>query len=230
MSSLLKSSIGKKFFMSVTGLFLITFICVHLSLNLLLIVDDSGDLFNMAAHFMATNPAIKIMEPVLALGFLVHIIWSIVITLENMKARPISYNTGDKVLSCTAPSKNMLILGGMVLIFLVMHIANFWWKFKISHEGLVAVNVMQAGVSVEMENAYALVAGLFKSSVAYCIIYMVGATLLGLHISHGFWSAFQTIGWNNQIWRKRLEVIARIFAWVIALGFAIIPLYFMIKF
>ncbi|MDC1105308.1 succinate dehydrogenase cytochrome b subunit [Prolixibacteraceae bacterium] len=230
MSSFMKSSIGKKFFMSVTGLFLITFICVHLSLNLLLIFDDSGDLFNMAAHFMATNPAIKIMEPVLALGFLVHIIWSFVITLENRKARPISYNSGDKVLSPIAPSKNMLILGGLVLAFLVMHIAQFWWKFKITHEGLTAVHVMQSGVSVEMENAYAVVAGLFKSSALYCIIYIVASGLLGLHISHGFWSALHTIGWNNQIWRKRLEVAARILAWVIAVGFAIIPLYFMIKF
>ena len=78
--SFLSASIGRKFLMSITGLFLVTFIIVHLTLNLFLIFDDSGDLFNIAAHFMATNPLIKLMEPVLAIGFGVHILWSIIIT------------------------------------------------------------------------------------------------------------------------------------------------------
>ena len=78
--------------MSLSGLFLITFLCVHLALNLLLIFDNSGELFNQGAHFMATNPLIKVVEPVLAIGFIIHIIWASVLTLQNQKARPVKYN------------------------------------------------------------------------------------------------------------------------------------------
>jgi succinate dehydrogenase / fumarate reductase cytochrome b subunit len=89
--SFLNASIGRKFLMSITGLFLILFLLVHMSINLMLIFDDSGDLYNIAAHFMATNPLIKIMEPILALGFVIHILWSLIITYQNMKARPVNY-------------------------------------------------------------------------------------------------------------------------------------------
>ena len=88
MSNFLTSSIGKKVIMSLSGLFLISFLCVHLALNLLLIFDNSGALFNQGAHFMATNPIIKIIEPILAIGFIIHIIWASVLTLQNQKARP----------------------------------------------------------------------------------------------------------------------------------------------
>ena len=94
MSNFLTSSIGKKVIMSLSGLFLISFLCVHLALNLLLIFDNSGALFNQGAHFMATNPIIKIIEPILAIGFIIHIIWASVLTLQNQKARPVKYDLG----------------------------------------------------------------------------------------------------------------------------------------
>ena len=225
----LSASIGRKFLMSITGLFLVSFILVHLSLNLLLIFDDSGDLYNMGAHFMATNPGIKLMEPVLAAGFLIHIIWSFAISLENYKARPIGYKMKTTSKTKGWASTNMLILGALVLVFLVIHIYNFWYHVKIVKD-LGEVTVMQAGIHVEMEDAYTLVADLFMSSVVYCIFYIVGAVLLGFHLAHGFWSAFQTIGFNNDKWMSRLKFLANLFAWVIALGFSVIPLYFMIKF
>jgi succinate dehydrogenase / fumarate reductase cytochrome b subunit len=229
--SFLNASIGRKFLMSITGLFLILFLLVHMSINLMLILDDSGDLYNMAAHFMATNPLIKIMEPVLALGFIVHIVWSLIITLQNMKARPVKYTKTQQGQNSTWVSRNMLILGAMLFTYMGLHLFNFWWKMKFAgHPLLEEITVMQAGIPVKMENAYALVADLFKSSVLYCIIYIVGGWLLGLHISHGFWSAFQTIGLNNDIWRKRLYALAQIIGWIFTVGFAVIPLYFMIKF
>ena len=224
----LSASIGRKFLMSITGLFLISFILVHLSLNLLLIFDGSGDLYNMGAHFMATNPGIKLMEPVLAAGFAIHIIWSFAISLENYRARPIKY--GKKTASKTKgwASTNMLILGALVLVFLIIHIYNFWYHIKIVKD-LEEVTVLQAGIPVVMEDAYTLVADLFRSSVIYCLIYIVGAVLLGFHLTHGFWSAFQTIGFNNDIWMVRLKFLANLFAWVVAIGFSLIPLYFMFK-
>jgi succinate dehydrogenase / fumarate reductase, cytochrome b subunit len=229
--SFLNASIGRKFLMSVTGLFLILFLIVHMSINLLLIFDDSGDLFNIAAHFMATNPMIKIMEPVLAIGFGIHILWSLIITIQNMKARPVGYLKTSQAINSTWASRNMLILGAMLFVFIGIHLYHFWLKMKITGDPLLShITVMQGGIPVEMENGYALVSTLFKESTFYSIFYILGGWLLGLHVSHGFWSAFQTIGLNNQVWRKRLFTVAQVIGWIFTLGFAAIPLYFMIKF
>jgi succinate dehydrogenase / fumarate reductase, cytochrome b subunit len=229
--SFLNASIGRKFLMSTTGLFLILFIFVHLSINLLLIFDDSGDLYNIAAHFMATNPMIKIMEPILAIGFIIHLIWSLIITLQNWQARPVRYRKTQQAINSSWVSRNMLILGGLIFVFLGIHLFNFWWKIKYAGDPMLTeTQVLQAGVMVTMKNSYALVAGLFKVSNLYCMVYTAGSGLLGLHISHGFWSAFQTIGLNNDIWRKRLYLLAQIIGWIFVLGFSVIPIYFMIKF
>ncbi len=225
MSSFVNSSIGKKFFMSLTGFFLMMFLLVHLSVNLLLLFDDSGNLFNLGAHFMASNPIIKIVEPILALGFVLHIVYASYLTLQNQKARPTNYKKVDLKKSSTWASRNMFVLGMLILIFLVLHIMNFYWKLKIVN---TVPHVLIDGV--EMENAYELVAGLFKTSLVYDLIYIAGAVFLGIHLSHGFWSAFQTIGWSGSIWRKRIEIVGKVFAFIIAFGFSIIPLYFLLKF
>ncbi len=227
MSNFLSASIGRKVFMSLTGLFLISFLLLHLTLNLLLIFDDSGNLFNQAAHFMATNPIIRIMEPILALGFIIHIIWAGWITLDNMRARPQGYASGDQLLKWWAPSKNMFILGGMVLIFLALHIFNFWVKIKITGDSLLD---QVTGGGVEMHNTYALVSNLFIHYPIYDMLYVIGGILLGLHLSHGFWSAFQTIGLNNINWMKRLKFLANLIGILFAVGFSAIPVYFLLKF
>ncbi len=220
MSSFLKSSIGQKLLMSLTGLFLITFLCVHLGINLLLMFGD-GSLFNVAAHFMATNPLMKVLEPILVVGFLVHITYASVLTLQNQKARPQGYATVDQSQSSKWVSRNMYVLGGLVLVFLVLHIVNFFWKVKFGHVASVTID------GVEMHNTYALVASLF-SIWWFDVIYIIGAILLGLHLYHAFWAAFQTIGLSNNVWRCRLETIGNVYAIVIAAGFSIIPLFFLI--
>jgi len=227
MSNFLSASIGRKVFMSLTGLFLISFLFIHLTLNLFLIFDDSGNMFNQAANFMATNPFIRIMEPLLALGFIIHIIWSGWITLENMQARPTGYASGDQLLKWYAPSKNMFILGGMILIFLILHIFNFYVKMKFTGDPLLN---QPTGTGIEMHNAYALVSNLFINYPLYDVIYILSGIFVGLHISHGFWSAFQTIGLNNIKWMDRLKFLANLIGFVFAIGFSSIPLYFLIKF
>ncbi|PID89774.1 MAG: succinate dehydrogenase [Bacteroidia bacterium] len=223
MSNFLTSSIGKKLLMSITGLFLIVFLVVHLSINLLLLIRDDGDLFNQAAHFMATNPIIRVVEPLLAVGFIVHIIYATFITLHNRKARPVAYLKTDQSNNCTWQSRNMYILGGLVLIFLVLHIVNFYWEIKIA-KTLDPVNVS----GVEMDDTYKLVTSLFQQWW-YAVIYVLGAIFLGLHLSHGFWSAFQTLGWSGHLWRKRLTVVSYIYAIIIGFGFAIIPIVLMFQ-
>lgn len=226
MSKFLVASIGRKFLMSITGIFLLVFIAVHLSLNLLLVLDDSGELFNLGAHFMATNPLIKIMEPLLGLGFLIHILWSFYLEFQNWKARPVKFEKRTISGSSSWASRNMLILGALVLTFLVVHVINFFWVIKFNPESMQTVHVN----GTEMENTYLLVSGLFKSSVLYGVFYILGGILLGIHLSHGFWSAFQTLGLSNKHWMKRWQLVGTLYAIIVAVGFSVIPLYFLIKY
>ncbi len=226
MSRFFKSSIGQKLLMSVSGLFLIVFLLVHLLANLFLLAGS--DAFNIIVHFMDTNPLIQIMQPVLALGFIVHIIYASILTIQNQKARPKSYDKVALSHSSTWSSRNMYVLGAFVLIFLVIHMFNFFWKMKVSGDPLLADVVVNGET---MHNGYALVAGLFTDptlGIVYSLVYILGAIFLGLHLRHAFWSAFQTIGLSNQLWRQRLTALGNIYALVIAVGFAIIPIFFLI--
>ena len=225
MSKFLTASIGRKFIMSITGLFLLVFVGVHLGINLLLIFDDSGELFNQGAHFMTTNPLIKIMEPILGLGFVIHIIWSFFLEYQNWMARPVKYAKKNMSGASSWASRNMLVLGALVLVFLIIHIINFFVKMKFTGDPALTEITVQG---VHMENAYALVAGAFKASILLGVFYILGGILLGFHLSHGFWSAFQTLGLNNKNWLNRWKVIGTIYAIVIAAGYAVIPLYFML--
>ena len=224
MSKFFTSSIGQKFFMSITGLFLMMFLMVHLILNSLLLFGD-GELFNQAANFMSSNPIMKVIEPVLALGFILHIFYASFITLKNQMARPQKYKVANKTKASWA-SKNMFILGGLVFVFLVIHLANFFWKVKF---GTVAA-ISYDGGQTDLHDVYGLVTALFKGWWWYDALYILGAIFLFLHLTHGFWSAFQTIGWDNDKWICRLKTIAYIYAIIIAGGFAFIPLYFLIKY
>ncbi len=224
MASFLQSSIGQKLLMSLTGLFLIVFLVVHLVVNATMLFDNTGILYNEAAHFMATNPVIKVVEPLLAIGFIIHIIYSLMLTIQNLKARPQGYKSVNQSKSSKWSSRNMLILGGLVFTFLVIHIINFYWKMKVTGEGIATVQVGET----EMHDAYTLVSNLF-AQWWYMAIYVVGAVFLGLHLNHAFWSAFQTLGLSNILWRKRLDVLGLVYTLVVAGGFAFIALFSFIK-
>ncbi len=225
MSRFFQSSIGQKLLMSVTGLFLMVFLLVHLFANLFLLAGS--DAFNIVVHFMDTNPLIQVMQPVLALGFLVHMIYASILTIQNQKARPQNYDNIELSHSSTWSSRNMFVLGALVAIFLIIHLMNFFWVMKFNAEhGMTEVTID----GVTMHNGYALVAGLFTAEtwgVVYSLVYVLGAIFLGLHLRHAFWSAFQTIGLSNKQWRKRLTAIGNI-SLIIAVGFAIIPIFFLI--
>jgi len=213
MSSVFSSSIGKKLVMSLSGLFLIIFVLVHLILNSFLVFDATGELFNAGAHFMAI-PVIRFgLQPVLFGGFIIHIIYASILTLQNMKARPVKYASQDLGDSSTWSSRNMFVLGGLILVFIAMHLMHFFVPIQI--QGDVA-------------DDYQLVINLFTNGtmgMVYTGLYIVGAILLGLHLAHGFWSSFQSIGFSNKLWRSRLEKVGYFYAIFVAAGFAIIPLY-----
>lgn len=228
MANLFSSSIGKKLLMSITGLFLITFLLVHLTLNSFLLFDgmlglEEGQLFNAGVHFMGSNPFIKVIEPMLGIGFAVHIIYSLIVSFQNMRARGSQkYQSGNKTEGVEWASKNMLILGVAVFAFLVVHLANFWVRMK----GIVPWHAEEVtfpyfGSMVTGEDAYSLVNRKF-GELWIVIIYLIGSIALAFHLAHGFWSAFQTIGWNNKIWMKRLKVLSLLLAWVFGAGFSVI--------
>lgn len=221
MSNFLSTSIGKKLIMSISGLFLVVFLLVHLTINMFILIDSSGELYNAGVHFMGTNPLIKIMEPVLAIGFIIHIVYASVLTIQNQKATPVKYAVTQKTKTTSWASRNMYILGFFVLVFIAIHMVQFFVKMKITGTAPLTEDGGHDG--------YKLVTELFTRhgilSYAYCALYLLAAILLGLHIRHGFWSAFQTIGFNNEIWKKRLFSLATIFAWFIGIGYSVLPIY-----
>lgn len=219
MSTIFGSSIGRKLLMSLSGLFLVIFLIVHLSINLLLLVPDGGQMFNVAANFMAM-PLIKFgLQPVLFGGFIVHIIYAAILTLQNNKARgSAKYASGNNTKDVMWASKNMFILGLTVSAFLVVHLIDYWIPLQFTH-GATSVTID----GVEMHNAYALVNGTF-SELWRVVVYLIGFLGLTIHLTHGFWSAFQTLGLSNNIWRKRWTVIGIAFAWIVGLGFSTIAI------
>jgi succinate dehydrogenase / fumarate reductase cytochrome b subunit len=208
------SSIGKKLIMSLTGLFLIVFLAVHLFLNLLLFGGE--EVYNAATHFMETNPLIFVMQYVLAGGFLLHMLYALVLSYQNMKARPVGYAVTKNCESSSWASRNMLITGATVLLFLVIHLMNFFIKMKFGEE-------------VEGEgNDFGMVVELFTHWY-YTLIYVIWFILLYFHLDHAFQSAFQTMGLNNKIWLARWKTIGTIYALIISLGFSVVAIWFFIK-
>jgi succinate dehydrogenase / fumarate reductase, cytochrome b subunit len=208
MSKILFSSISKKIVMALAGFFLLIYLPIHLYVNLMLLKTDPVP-FNTAAHFMATFPLIRALEIVLFAAFIVHIAWAILVQIQNWLARPIGYAKTNKA-NTSFFSRFMIWTGAVVLTFLVLHLFNFYF-IKI---GLVKGNA---------EDFYTVAHNLFKIP-AYDYIYLGSFVLLGFHLYHALFSAFQTIGLSNINWSRILKVVAAIYAIIIPVGFAIISI------
>ena len=202
------SSITKKFTMALAGLFMLTFLPLHLFINLMLLKSEPGP-FNTAAHFMATFPVIKIIEVVLFAAILIHISYGIWLQIRNWLSRPVGYVSGNKS-DISFFSKFMIWTGAIILTFLILH----WFNFYFIKLGIVKGNP---------EDFYSVAHNLFKIP-AYDIIYLSCFALLGFHLFHAFYSAFQTLGLNHRIWSPVVKVIAFIYAVIIPAGFAFISI------
>jgi succinate dehydrogenase / fumarate reductase, cytochrome b subunit len=207
MSKVLFSSISKKFVMALAGLFLITFLPVHLFINLMLLKSDPEP-FTQAAHFMATFPLVKIVEVILFAAIVIHISWGIFLQIKNWLARPVSYVSGNKA-ETSFFSRFMIWTGATVFIFLILHFFNFYF-IKI---GLV---------KGDPEDFYNMAHSLFAIP-AYNYIYLACFAVLGFHLYHAFSSAFQTLGLHHRIWTPVVKVVAFLYAIVIPAGFACVP-------
>jgi succinate dehydrogenase / fumarate reductase cytochrome b subunit len=202
--------------MALAGLFLITFLFVHLGINLLLIIDGSGELFNKAAHFMASNPLIQTFQWVLFAGFIIHMIYGLILQIQNWMARPNRYKVEGY--SHTSPfSKFMIHTAAIILIFLVIHLVNFFFKAKFGHLD----EVVYQGSSYE--DMGSLVRAQFQNAWVV-IFYIFSLIILAFHLHHGFQSAFQSMGWNHSRYTPFIKLLSTLIAIAVPLGFIAIPL------
>lgn len=220
MSNSCLSSIGKKLIMSISGLFLVLFLLFHMSMNLVAVF--SGEAYNAVCEFLGANWYALVGTMVLALGFIVHIVFAFILSLQNRKARGTErYAYQEKPAAVEWASQNMLVLGCIVFVGLILHLSQFWYKMQFAEI---------AGIT----NQYGVADGAawmqyYFGQLPVVICYLVWFVAIWFHLSHGFWSALQTIGWNNKVWMDRWKCISNIFATVVMLGFAAVVIAAYIK-
>ena len=214
-TNFLQSSLGKKVVMGITGLFLISFLVVHCLINAFIFVNDGGLLFNEGAHFMGHTVIIRIMEIVLFIGFVVHILQSLFLTLQNRKARPVKYAVDGGAANSKWYSRSMGLLGTLLLLFLIIHLAHFWVKSRVTGIPTVDAN--------GHENLYAIMQEVFQN-LWVVVVYVLGCISLAYHLMHGFQSAFQTLGLNHPKYTPVIKSTGFWFSIVISLIFAAMPI------
>ena len=208
------SSIVRKFIMALSGLFLIIFLITHLVINSLTLAS-SKDLFNEAAHFMATNPIIYAMQYVLALGFIIHIGMGIKLTIQNKRARSQEYVYNKMSKNTDLSSRSMIVSGGLVIVFLALHLRDYFYQMKF------------VGLP-EGTTDYDLVVNLFTNPY-YTAVYVIAFIVLGIHLNHGFKSAFQSMGANHKKYNPLIKTVSTAYSLVIALGFSTIAIFHFIN-
>lgn len=224
---LIDSSIGRKLIMSITGVFLVLFLIFHGTMNF--VVLFSAEAYNMICEFLGANWYALVGTKILAIGFVVHIIYAIYLTMQNRKARGnVRYAVSKSQKGVSKASQNMLILGTIVLGFMALHLYQFWAKMQLvelSHK----MGCETAGdITKAADGAYWI--SYYFSQKLYSIIYIVWLVALWSHLTHGIWSALQTTGLNNNIWLPRVKVISNILSTIIILMFMSIPVYFLLGF
>lgn len=221
------SSIGKKFIQAVSGAFLIVFLLLHATINFFSVIDSftgkfgavaaddklfsAGDgLFKLGCDFMST-PVISIMVPVLALGFLVHIVYGCWLTFQNVRARGgfKRYEVSSKAAADSWSARNMFVLGIVILGIVFFHLFHFWAKMQMPE--LLHIGTFE-------NNPYLLLTTVLGKWWVL-VIYLIWFAAVWFHLTHGFWSMFQTVGWDGSVWFKRVKVIGIIFASLICLMF-----------
>ena len=209
------SSIGKKWVMALTGIFLILFLIIHVSLNACIWANDGGVMFNEGAHFMGSTIVPRVLEIGLIAGFLIHIIQGIVLELQNRSKRKKGYAVSMGSKGSKWYSRSMGLLGTLILIFLVIHVSHFWIPNR-SHQGWLL------GEEINLYEQMKLV---FQNEWIV-LIYILGCISLAWHLLHGFQSAFRTVGVSNKKYIALLNGIGIAFSIIVPLTFALMPLSF----
>ena len=214
----------RKMIMALTGLFLCLFLIVHLSANCLLLLPEemARGLYNSYSTTLRESPLIQIVAYALYLSIILHVIYAAIITIRNRKAKPTRYAVNHFKENSSRTSQNMGWIGVLILIFILIHLANFWARIKLG---------IGAEVSLDSEghlDVYAVSYGLFQNTY-YVLFYTVLMIPLGLHLHHGLKSGFKTLGFYHSKGLKVLARVSLIYAVVISVGFGIIPLIVYLK-
>ena len=210
----------RKTLIALTGLFLSLFLIVHLSANALMLFPEhlARPWYNGYSTWLRENPLIMVIAYLLYISIIVHIIFALLVTLRNRKANPIRYDKNRKYENSSWASQNMGLIGIFILIFILVHLANFWARVKLG---------MGEGVGYDEsgnKDIYAITKSLFNN-IYYVAFYVLLMIPLGFHLFHGVKSAFKTLGFYHRKGLARLAKASLIYAWVMAFGFAIIPLF-----
>ena len=204
------TSVGRKFIMAITGLFLCLFLLEHLYGNLQLYKLDGGHAFNEYTEFMTGNMLIRTVEFILFAGIMIHAIDGFMLTLANRRARPVGYAVNRQSQNSTWFSRNMGLTGSILFVFLVIHLREFFF----AHRFLAAPESLAVSVANSFSTAW------------YATLYLVAMVILGSHLNHGFQSAFQTLGFNNHKYIKIWKKTGTVFAMMIMVGFGSFPIMF----
>jgi succinate dehydrogenase / fumarate reductase cytochrome b subunit len=212
LSFLFSSTIGRKLLMGLTGLFLITFLLVHCGVNACIFFNDGGETFNMAAEFMGTNWLIRSMEVVLFLGLILHVVQGLYLWNFNMNARKKKYAVNAGKANSTWYSRSMGLLGTLLLLFLVVHLKDFWITSRFTDK----ITSGEITLFEEMKIIFANPLAVF--------IYVAGCISLCYHLLHGFQSSFQTLGINQRAWNPVIQSAGRGFSIIVSVVFALMPI------
>ncbi len=216
----LGSSIGQKVIMSLTGLFLMLFLVIHLLGNFQLLKDDGGEAFNSYAFMMTHNPIIKTISYSLYLFILWHAVQGLRLWSNNRAARGATRYGVQHTRSSETSARNMAWFGIVILVFILLHLYQFWLKMKMG----VLAPVEVAGYDHPVQNLYLPVKAAF-ANIFYVLFYVISMVVIGLHLWHGFWSAFQTVGLNHPRYNGLIKGVGYAYSIGISLGFAIIPIW-----
>lgn len=214
-NGVLSSSVMRKFAMALSGLFLVVFLLQHLTINFTSVI--SADIFNELSHFMGTNPVVQLLlQPVLAFGVFFHLIMGIKLEMQNRSARPIKYAHSKPEENSSWMSRNMIITGIMVLLFLALHFYDFWLP-ELKMKFVDGVWDIEDRYFAELQHK-------FHDPIRVAL-YVLSFVFLSLHLLHGFQSAFQSVGFRNNQYTPVIKTISNVYAVVVPLGFVIIAIY-----
>ena len=226
---LFTSSIGKKFSMGLTGIFLITFLIVHCGINAMIFFNDGGQTFNHWGHFMGSNLIIRTMELGLFLFLIIHIVQGLILWNQNNRARPVKYAVQNSSSNSKWYSRSMGLLGTLILMFLILHLYHFWVPSRfggIANIQLLETTNLEDYANEEAHNLYKQMQIIFSNNLLVVVVYVLGVFSLCWHLLHGFQSAWQTFGINHKKYTPILKAIGVGYSIIICLLFAAMPVAF----
>ncbi|MGI6219059.1 MAG: succinate dehydrogenase cytochrome b subunit [Bacteroidaceae bacterium] len=214
---LINSSVGRKLVMSISGLFLVLFVTFHMAMNLVAVISEDG--YDAVCEFLGANWYALAGTAVLALGFVVHIVYAFILTAQNRRARGSQdYAVSERPKGVEWASQNMLVLGLIVILFFLLHLTHFWGKMQLPE---IMGEYPEGGID--------LIQQVFSSPLNL-VLYLIWFVAIWFHLTHGFWSALQTLGWSNRVWFNRWRTIGNVWATVVLAGFALSAIVFYVKY